>query len=140
MSIRFQSDLPYFKLPGKSTIKKFIGSIIIQEGFSCADITYRFCSDQEMIEANIQFLNHHYSTDIITFPLSEIGQPISADILISIDTVIRNANDLRVEFAVELYRVMIHGVLHLCGYGDKTKRQKELMRSKEDFYLSQRQV
>ena len=93
-----------------------------------------FCSDEYILEMNKQYLKHDYFTDIITFNYNEDNQ-INGDIFISKDTVSYNANKFNVSFQNELNRVIIHGVLHLIGYNDKTEDEKTEMRSKENYYL-----
>lgn len=94
-------------------------------------------SDEYLLDMNRQYLQHDYFTDIITFDTSE-GNTISGDLYISIERVADNASQFDVSATDELHRVMVHGVLHLCGYGDKTDEEKSTMRSKEDHYLSLR--
>lgn len=97
-------------------------------------MNYIFCSDTRLLEINKKFLNHDYYTDIISFDFSE-GVSTQAEVYISIDRVKENARGLGVSFKSELHRVVFHGALHLCGYGDKTKKARETMRKKEDYYL-----
>jgi len=106
------------------------------ESVILSKINYIFCSDMFLLAKNKQFLNHDYFTDVITFDYSD-NETISGDIFISIDTVKSNSNAYGVSFENELFRVMIHGCLHLVGYGDSTDEEQKVMRSKEDFYLSQ---
>lgn len=122
-------------LRGRTALKELIESIFRSEKKQLSRINYVFCSDKRLLEINRQFLRHDYYTDIVTFPLHETGMPIEAEIYISIDRVKENATLFAKSFANELHRVIIHGTLHLCGYSDKTKGQKEKMRSKEDQYL-----
>ncbi len=99
-------------------------------------LQYVFCDDPYLLNINGEFLNHHYNTDIITFDFSEPGTGIiDGEIYISVDTVRENAVQYHVAFGDELLRVIFHGVLHLCGYKDKTKKDAALMRQKEDEYL-----
>lgn len=105
-----------------------------KEKHRLGDINYIFCSDEELLEINIRHLNHSTYTDIITFDYTE-GNKISSDIFISIDRVEENAKKFKVSFEEELHRVMIHGILHLCGYKDKSKADAELMRKKENAAL-----
>ena len=95
---------------------------------------YVFCSDEFLLEINKQFLDHDTLTDIVTFDYTE-GKILNGEIYISTDRVADNAKDFNVDFDIELRRVIIHGLLHMCGYGDKTEDEKELMRAKEDEYL-----
>jgi len=100
----------------------------------CGTITIVLCSDDQLLEVNRQFLQHDYYTDIITFQYTD-NQKVSGDLMISLDRVIENARTFKVSTEKELHRVMIHGVLHLCGYKDKRKTDKELMTKKENTYL-----
>ena len=99
------------------------------------ELSIIFCSDSALLEINKQFLNHDFFTDIITFPIEETNTVFEAELYISIDRVKENAKDLEIEFTKELQRVIIHGVLHLCGYADKSEKEIVEMRSKENFYL-----
>jgi len=121
-------------LSNRSGLKKFIESVFRKERKSLASINYIFVSDNALLEINKQFLKHDFYTDIITFDLSE-SEDIIAEIYISIDRVRDNAKALRTSFKSEIHRVIFHGALHLCGFGDKTKGEKAEMREKEDFYL-----
>jgi rRNA maturation RNase YbeY len=121
-------------LPDRGLLKQFIQSIFRKEKKPLNSINYIFCTDQDLLKINRQFLDHDFYTDIITFDLSETGT-IKAEIYISIDRVKENAVQLGVSFKSELHRVIFHGVLHLCGYKDKSKLEKEKMKSKEDFYI-----
>jgi probable rRNA maturation factor len=99
------------------------------------ELGYNFCSDNFLLDMNKQHLNHDYYTDIITFDFSE-GKLVSGDIYISIERVKENAKTENTTFKTELKRVIIHGLLHLCGYKDKSPKEAKLMRQKEDYYLS----
>ena len=125
-----------FNLNNRSGLKKFIESLFKKEGRKLSAINYIFCSDKRLLEINQQFLSHDYYTDIITFDLSE-SNAVQAEIYISIDRVRDNSKNLGISFKSELHRVIFHGALHLCGYGDKTKKQEEEMRAKENFFLSE---
>lgn len=98
------------------------------------EVGYLFCDDEHILAVNREYLGHDYYTDIITFDYCE-GDTLSGDLFISIDTVRENALYYQVEFASELDRVMVHGLLHLIGYDDHTEEQQALMRKKEDYYL-----
>jgi rRNA maturation RNase YbeY len=104
------------------------------EGKSTGEITLIFCSDEHLLEMNRQYLEHDYYTDIITFDYTE-GNEISGDLFISIDRVYDNAEQNDVSRLDELKRVCVHGVLHLCGFGDKSDEEARLMRAQEDYYL-----
>ncbi len=126
-----------FTLDNQDNLSKWIFQILDKEGFRLGEVNYIFCSDEQLLEKNIEFLNHETLTDIISFDYT-IGKLISGDIFISIDRVIENAKIYNTDFNDELNRVMIHGILHYCGYKDKMDEDKSLMRSKEDYYLSLR--
>lgn len=116
-------------------LKLFVKSIIETEGFITGDIVIVLCSDDYLLKVNQDFLNHDYYTDIITFDYCDDGI-VNGDLLISLDRVSENSELEKTTFKDELHRVIFHGVLHLCGYKDKTKKDIELMRLKESFYLN----
>jgi probable rRNA maturation factor len=124
-----------FTLRNRRALKSYIEGILKKEGKKLESINYIFCSDEYLLDINRRFLEHDYYTDIITFNLSDKGQPVNAEIYISADRVKDNAARLGVSFTEEILRVMFHGVLHLCGYKDKSKMQQQEMRAKEDYYL-----
>lgn len=99
------------------------------------EVNLIFCSDEYLYDMNVQYLNHDYYTDIITFDYCEEDRVIG-DLFISKDRVIENASDNKVDFELELKRVVVHGVLHLCGYKDKSEGEEKLMREKENYYLN----
>lgn len=105
-----------------------------EEGVEVDSISIIFCSDEELLEMNKQYLDHDYYTDIITFDYSEEGY-ISGDLFISIDRIKDNVEHLKVDYSSELKRVCVHGVLHLCGYKDKSPSDEAQMREKEEYYL-----
>lgn len=119
----------------RSHLKSFIPSIFKKEKLQLAELQYIFCSDDYLLGINKQYLNHDYYTDIITFDLSERGQPINAEIYISVDRVRDNARSFGTSLRKELHRVIFHGALHLCGYRDKNQQEEQLMRKMEDQYL-----
>lgn len=133
--ISFQNQSILFKLKEKTKLKLWIKTIIAKEKYTLENINYIFCSDDELLEINLKHLNHNTLTDIITFDYTD-SKKISSDIFISVNRVAENAIKFKVPFENELHRVMIHGVLHLCGYKDKTKLDAELMRKKEDWALN----
>lgn len=133
--IRFFFQYPGVALRERNRLKIFIQKIFHQEKRSLGGLNYIFCSDKELLGINQEFLDHDFFTDIVTFELSEIPGKIQGEIYISIDRVKENAKNLGVSFKSELHRVIFHGALHLCGYGDKAKGEKEEMRRKEDFLL-----
>lgn len=123
-----------FILKNKLKRKKWLKEVIQQEVCRVGDINYIFCSDEQLLEINIQYLNHDYYTDIITFDYKE-NQLISGDIFISTDRVKDNAVINNEDFDHELNRVLVHGVLHIIGYKDKLEKDIELMRKKENTYI-----
>lgn len=129
--ISFHNQTIAFKLKHKTKLKQWIKAVTEKEKHQLGTINYVFCTDDELLEINIKHLNHNTYTDIITFDYTE-GKTINSDIFISIDRVEENAQKFKVAFETELHRVMIHGILHLCGYKDKTKTDAELMRKKEN--------
>ena len=125
-----------FKVPQSRSTKTWLKSIATTEGFELNQLNYLFCSDEHILSINRQYLEHDFYTDIITFDNSEDEKVIEGDIFISIERVQENAKNLNQIFEVEFRRVLAHGVLHLCGYNDTDDSQEEMMRTKEDFYLS----
>ena len=115
--------------------RNWLKKIIKQEKKKQGEIVYVFCNDNYLIEKNIKFLNHNYYTDVLTFDYCK-EDIISGDILISVERVYDNAKKFDIEFLSELDRVMAHGLLHLLGYKDNTNSDLEVMRLKENFYLS----
>lgn len=134
-SISFHSEDVDFQLENEQKLIDWINLTIQQEEKSATEITYVFCSDEFLYQMNLDYLNHDTYTDIITFDYTE-NSFVSGDIFISIDRVKENAIKFNTTFLNELSRVILHGVLHLVGYKDKTTEQKQVMRSKEDFYLT----
>lgn len=118
----------------KKELQNTIDFLIKNEHKRPGEVSVIFCSDDYLLKINEQYLNHNYYTDIVTFDYVE-NSVISGDLFISVDRVDENASQLGVTFNEELYRVIFHGILHLCGYKDKTNAEKEVMREKEDFYL-----
>ncbi|MBL0356573.1 MAG: rRNA maturation RNase YbeY [Chitinophagaceae bacterium] len=135
MAVHFFFNEASVTLNHRSKLKKFIESIFKRERKRLNGIDYIFCSDEYLLGINRQFLNHDYYTDIITFDISDPGQPTDAEIYISVDRVRDNAISLNQTLNSELHRVMFHGALHLCGYMDKTKRDQSRMRAIEAKYL-----
>jgi len=120
----------------RGILRYVINSVATDHGFHVEQLHYVFVDDETLIEINQEFLQHNYYTDIITFDLSDTSGSISGEIYISNDRVLDNAIKLSVSPKEELLRVMIHGVLHLSGYKDKTKQQKLIMRLKENEYIA----
>lgn len=132
--IYFFHEVPVY-LKNRTKLKRFLASLIKKENHEPGSINYIFCSDKRLLDINRQYLNHDFYTDIITFEMSGKGQPLVADIFISVERVRQNAQELGFTFTYELHRVMFHGLLHLCGYRDKTPKQTAEMRKAEDGYL-----
>jgi rRNA maturation RNase YbeY len=122
-----------FELDHTSIITSWIMNACVQEGYTLQRLDFVFCSDEFLLQINKEHLQHDYYTDIITFPLQR--DPIIAEIYISIDRVKENALSMQTSFSDELHRVMIHGVLHLCGYDDHREEDIKIMRAKEGHYL-----
>lgn len=128
--ITFNSETS-FTLKNQKKLVKWIGDVISSEGFQVGEINYIFCDDSYLNKINQEFLNHDTFTDIISFDYT-LGKEVGGDIFISIERVLENAEKFNELFENELHRVMIHGILHFIGYKDKTKKDKTLMRTKED--------
>jgi rRNA maturation RNase YbeY len=135
MAIYFSSENIKFDLRGKLKVKKWITDLIKAQNKKVGDISYLFCDDAYLIEVNRTYLDHDTYTDIITFDYVE-GDTISGDILISVERVKENAQLFNTTFDQELHRVIIHGVLHLLGQGDKTEAEAAQMRKKEETALA----
>ncbi|MGB0973695.1 MAG: rRNA maturation RNase YbeY [Flavobacteriaceae bacterium] len=120
-----------FNISNESDYIRWISEVITSESYVLGEINYTFCDDAYLHKINVEYLDHDTLTDIITFDNS-IGTMIHSDIVISVERVADNANDFDVSFEEELKRVIIHGVLHLCGYKDKSTEEAALMRSKEN--------
>lgn len=135
MSIRFASQDIDFELPQAENVKKWVSQVVRRRGKRVGNISYLFCDDEHLLGVNRQFLNHDTYTDIITFDYV-VGDLISGDIMISVDRVGENAVKFGVPFVEELHRVIIHGVLHLLGQGDKSTAEAAEMRRQEEEALS----
>lgn len=133
-NIYFHSENTTFLLKKKKIIKKWLTCIISNEEKKLGEISIIFCSDDFLLEINRNYLSHDYYTDVITFNYNE-DDFISGDIFISIDRVIENSNLFSNKFQSELNRVMVHGVLHLLGYKDKSQKEEKAMRKKEEEAL-----
>ena len=120
-----------FELPNEDQIATWISQVILSENKKEGEINYIFCDDEYLLNLNEQYLDHDTLTDIISFDYS-IGNEIHGDVFISTERVLENAADFKVTFEEELQRVLVHGVLHYCGYKDKSEADEQLMRSKED--------
>lgn len=135
-TFNFHSESTDFSLDQSKDIENWLLETCRSNQKSIDTIDFIFCSDDYLLEINKEYLNHDYYTDIITFPLG--SDPIVANVFISVDRVKENAQLYQEEFIDELHRVMVHGILHLIGYGDKTEKEQEIMRERENFFLSQR--
>jgi len=131
INFHYETD---FQLNNEGSLSGWVTSVIHSEGYKEGEINYIFCTDEYLLQLNLEFLKHDTLTDIISFDYS-VGKQINGDIYISIERVADNAKDFDVDFAIELQRVMVHGILHYCGYKDKSIADMELMRNKEDQYL-----
>ena len=134
MNIRLFYDETNFRLKGWRKAVNIFRDIIISENMIPGDINFIVTSDKRLLEINIQFLEHHYNTDVITFNYNN-ENVINGEVYISIDTVRENANNYKVSLNNEVLRVFVHGVLHLTGYDDKTKLQRKKMREMENYWL-----
>ena len=131
ITFNYETD---FIAQDENKLSEWVLSVIKSEGFKEGEINYIFCDDDYLLKLNKEFLNHNTLTDIISFDYS-IGKQIHGDIYISIDRVLENSSKFKVEFSEELKRVMIHGILHYCGYKDKSESDTIQMREKENHYL-----
>lgn len=125
-----------YNLKHKRQIREWIMKTVDNEGFTIGILNYIFTSDNILVQLNTEYLRHFTLTDIITFDLAEKEGELTGDIYISLDRAKENAKEFKVTLTNELSRLMVHGVLHLMGYKDKTTAEKEVMRAKEEFYLS----
>ncbi|HEY4619051.1 MAG TPA: rRNA maturation RNase YbeY [Flavobacterium sp.] len=124
-----------FSLDNEEAVGTWISEVIVSENKKEGEINYIFCDDEYLHKINLEYLNHDNLTDIISFDYC-VGNEINGDIFISVERVQDNANDFEVSFETELRRVMVHGVLHYCGFKDKGEEDESLMRSKEDEKLA----
>jgi probable rRNA maturation factor len=128
----FLSPCPLSK---RKALKAFIASIFKKEKIAIQKIDIIYCNDEYLLALNKRFLKHDFYTDILSFPLSEPNEPLVAEIYVSIDRVKENADNLNISFKNELHRVIFHGILHFCGYKDKSNPDIKAMRKLEDKYL-----
>ncbi len=131
INYNYESD---FELPNETEVSRWLSKVILSESKSEGEINYIFCNDEYLLQINQQYLNHDTLTDVISFDYS-LGNELSGDIFISIERVEDNAKDYKVPFAEELNRVMLHGILHYCGFKDKTEADEQFMRNKEEEKL-----
>ncbi len=135
MIIFFNEDIN-FKFQGKNVIKAWLKKVADKEGFKVKNLNYIFCSDEYLHKINVEYLEHDTYTDIITFDNSEEDDVIEGDIFVSIERVKENSQTLNTVFDDELKRVIVHGLLHLCGYDDHSVEDKAEMRRLESEYIS----
>ena len=131
--IQFNFEIDFALKDPNKTID-WISQTIVSEGRQEGDINYIFCDDDYLHKINVEFLNHDTLTDIISFDYS-VGKIIHGDVFISVERVRENAQLFKINLEEELYRVVIHGILHYCGYKDNTQKDKEIMRKREDLHL-----
>ena len=135
MAVRYYTDDCTYRLPQKRLTAAWLDRVAREEGYELGDVTYIFCSAARLLDMNRQFLGHDYYTDVITFDYTEANR-ISGDIFISLDTIQSNAESFGTAYGEELYRILIHGVLHLCGINDKGPGEREIMTQKENEALA----
>ena len=134
--INFFAEETDFKLKNKKLLRTWVEQTLLAEKRILKEINFIFCNDAYLLKINQEYLQHDTYTDIITFDNSETAEEIVSDIFISVERAAENALSFQTPFLQELHRVMIHGVLHLAGYKDKSAKDVKTMRSKENFYLS----
>ena len=136
MAIIYEKEHSKIKMPKikKRNVSAWIKKVAELHGKKVGDLSYLFCSDDHILEVNKEYLQHDYYTDIITFDYTE-GDVISGDMVISVDTIATNAEKFNTSFESEFFRVVIHGVLHLCGINDKGPGEREIMKQHEDEAL-----
>ncbi|MBG6112147.1 rRNA maturation RNase YbeY [Flavobacterium sp. CG_9.10] len=128
INFNYETD---FNLENEEAIAAWLSNVIVSENKKEGEINYIFCDDEYLHKINLEYLNHDTLTDIISFDYT-MGDELSGDVFVSIERVKDNAKDFNVAFEEELKRVLVHGVLHYCGYKDKGEAEELLMRSKED--------
>ena len=133
----FSEDID-FELPQQEQVIAWLQSVAKSENADIQELSYVFCTDEYLLEMNQQYLEHDTFTDVITFDYAEEEGIIEGDVFISVERTRENASGLGIAHLDELHRVMVHGLLHLLGYTDKTEADQQEMRNKEDFYLSLR--
>lgn len=136
--VRYYNDSTAYRLRHKRQIASWLRAVAEAEGYRLGDVNYIFCSSERHLEINKQFLGHDYFTDIITFDYSDrkCERVVAGDIFIDVETVRDNARIYGTRFCDEMHRVVVHGVLHLCGQKDKTPSAERQMHRKEDKYLA----
>jgi probable rRNA maturation factor len=134
----FSYQFSDFRVRNSSAVKRWLLRAFKSEKKKLKQLNITFCSDKELLKINNDFLKHNYFTDIITFQYNKKTSAVESEVYISVERVKNNASELGMTFTDELHRVMIHGVLHLCGYKDKTAKDKTVITKKEDAYLLKR--
>ena len=134
LQLNFQHHLENQKLSNSNQISLWLNNVTEEEGKQIGELVYVFCKDDYLLEKNIQFLNHNTLTDVITFDYCK-GKIVNGDILVSTERVTENSKIYKVNYLTELHRVMVHGLLHLLGYNDKTEKEEKQIRKKEAYYL-----
>jgi probable rRNA maturation factor len=124
------------QIANKQKLKTFLDLIFEEENIKSENVSYVFCTDNYLLELNQKYLNHNTLTDILTFMISNEEKPVIAEIYISIERVKENSLHFEIDYSEELLRVMIHGILHLCGYYDHKAQDKKTMRKRENYYIS----
>lgn len=132
ISFNYEND---FEIDNIEILQTWIEQVIVSEDFELGEINYIFCDDDYLHNLNVEYLDHDTLTDVISFDYC-VGNIIQGDIYISTERVTDNAKDFKVAFSDELHRVMVHGILHYCGYKDKSDTESEAMRSMENHYLN----
>lgn len=135
-TIRFFSEEIDFKVPHPNRLRRWLRQVAEAEGTSVNELTYVFCSDEYLHRMNVEYLDHDTLTDIITFDTSEGEEGLTGELYVSVERVADNAQLFGVTFDLELARVLVHGLLHLCGYSDKKDAQQLEMRRLESQYIS----
>jgi rRNA maturation RNase YbeY len=136
MKINFFTENIIYKIKNKIMLRHWFKEVIKAHHFKLIELNFILCSDEYLYEMNVKYLNHDTLTDVITFDNSEQLQTIEGDIFISIDRIRENAQNLKIRIEEELYRVMIHGILHLLGFTDKTAQDRAVMRKLESAWLA----
>ena len=131
----YNADTNY-KIQNKGIVRNKLSYLVHNEGFKLVNINIILCSDEHLLEINKKHLNHNYYTDVITFDLSDKNNEVDGEIYISLDRIRENKKVYKVSLFAEFQRVVIHGVLHLVGYDDHSKKDISIMRNKEQLYLS----
>jgi rRNA maturation RNase YbeY len=136
LAVNYFSEKSDFKFKNKRKTTNWLKTVISSNRKIAGELSFIFCTDEHLLEINKTYLKHFYLTDVITFNYN-VEDVINGDIYISVDRISENAHIFGVSFDSELYRIMVHGILHLLGFNDKTKKQEKQMRDLEDFYLKE---